>query len=269
MFEASEHPMLESPYCYNISTMEKNVQENTIRLNKYLANLGICARRDVKQFLKIKNVTVNGERVKESGTRINPTVDDIKVNGNKIKQPKLVYFLLNKPKGIISTTSDEYGRKNVTALVPKSGKIYPVGRLDKDTTGLILLTNDGELTNLLTHPRFHIYKTYRLNIVGRVSKEQLRALQNGVLLNDGITAPARVKVLSINNGKTLLEMTIHEGRNRQIRRMCETVGLELLELDRVTFGPLNKGSLPLGKFRELRGDEILALRNASKDKKSI
>lgn len=246
--------------------MEKTIQDNTIRLNKYLANLGICARRDVKQFLKTESVTVNGERVKESGTRIDPAIDDIRINGNNVKQPQMVYYLLNKPKGIISTTADEYGRKNVTSLVPKVGKIYPVGRLDKDTTGLILLTNDGELTNLLTHPSFHVDKTYQLTVRGFVTKEQLRALRNGVLLNDGITAPADVKIVRSNHLQTVLEMTIHEGRNRQIRRMCETVGIELIDLDRVTFGPVKKGPLPIGKFRELGADEIELLKHAAKKK---
>lgn len=246
--------------------MDDPTQSNTIRLNKYLANLGICARRDVKQFLKSKNVTINSERIRESGTRFYPSVDEILINGRKIMPPKLVYYLLNKPKGIISTTADEYGRKNVTALVPNVGKIYPVGRLDKDTTGLILLTNDGALTNILTHPSFHVHKTYRLHILGNISKEQRKALQNGVLLSDGITAPAQVKIISSNNGRTLLEMTIHEGRNRQIRRMCETVGLNLLDLDRVTFGPIQKGSLSLGKFRELQEDEIASLKRVAQKK---
>lgn len=242
--------------------MEEQSSDNTVRLNKYLANLGICARRDVKQFLKTKNVTINGERVRESGTRFNPTVDEVLINGNKIKQPKPVYFLLNKPTGIISTTSDEYGRKNVTSLVPKVGKIYPVGRLDKDTTGLILLTNDGELTNLLTHPSFHVDKMYQLTIKGFVSKEQLKALRAGVLLDDGITAPAEVKVIKSDRMQTILEMVLHEGRNRQIRRMCETVGAELVALDRIKFGPISKGNLKVGSFRELTHAEIQSLKNA-------
>jgi 23S rRNA pseudouridine2605 synthase len=243
--------------------MASAMEENTIRLNKYLANLGVCARRDVKALLKSQNVTVNGERVKEQGVRINPQKDDIRLNGKRLQPPTLVYYLVNKPKGIISTTSDEYGRKNVTSLVPKVGKIYPVGRLDKDTTGLILLTNDGELTNLLTHPSYHVYKMYRLIVAGRMTKEQLRALRNGVLLTDGITAPAQVKIIKEDSHQTILEMTIHEGRNRQIRRMCETVGAELLELDRVKFGPLSKGNVGLGKYRELKTEEIQSLRSTA------
>jgi 23S rRNA pseudouridine2605 synthase len=239
------------------------MEENTIRLNKYLANLGVCARRDVKALLKSQNVTVNGERVKEQGVRIDPQKDDVQLNGKKLQPPKAVYYLVNKPKGIISTTSDEYGRKNITSLVPKVGKIYPVGRLDKETTGLILLTNDGELTNLLTHPSYHVYKVYRLIIAGRATKEQLRALRNGVLLTDGITAPAQVKIVKENRDQSVLEITIHEGRNRQIRRMCETVGIELQDLDRIKFGPIEKGNLGIGKYRELKETEIQALRKAA------
>src|SRR5579871_2836420 len=163
------------------------MEENTIRLNTYLAHLDLCSRRKVGELLKKKVVTVNGERVKEPGVRINPETDDIRLNGHKLKLPELKYYLVNKPKGVISTTSDEYGRKNVTTLIPRTKRIYPVGRLDKDTTGLIILTNDGSLTNLLTHPRYHVYKVYRLTIDGRLQRRQFLALQNGVMLDDGLT----------------------------------------------------------------------------------
>lgn len=236
---------------------------HTIRLNKFLANIGVCARREVKQLLKSQQVTVNGERVKEQGVRIDPATDDIRLNGKKLQEPKKVYFLVNKPKGIISTTADEYGRKNVTSLVPKVGKVFPVGRLDKDTTGLIIVTNDGELTNLLTHPSHHVNKTYRLHINGSITKEQIRALRNGVLLQDGITAPAEVSVIASNKLQTVIEMTIHEGRNRQIRRMCETVGAPLNELDRVKFGPITKDNLKIGTYRELTQKEVASLRMAA------
>ncbi|HVA97118.1 MAG TPA: pseudouridine synthase [Candidatus Acidoferrales bacterium] len=239
------------------------MNESTIRLNKYLANMGICSRRDVKDYLKTNNVTVNGERVKESGIRIDPDKDDIRLNGNKIKQPEYVYYLLNKPKDIVSTTADEYNRKNVTSFITTKERIYPVGRLDKDTTGLILLTNDGELTNLLTHPRYHVDKTYQLTIEGSVDDVQLRALRNGVLLDDGITAPAEVWIVKKERAITQLEMTIHEGRNRQIRRMCDTVGLRLTELKRIKFGPIEIDKLAEGKFRQLTDKEIKSLKNAA------
>lgn len=238
------------------------MEETTVRLNKFLANLGVASRRDIATLLKQQVVTVNGNRVKESGFRIDPKTDDIRLNGKKIEQPELVYYLLNKPKGIVSTTADEYGRKNVTSLIPTKERIYPVGRLDKDTTGLLILTNDGELTNLLTHPRFHVDKIYRLTIAGQVTNAQLHALRNGVLLEDGITAPAAVTVLSKNQ----IEMKIHEGRNRQIRRMCETVGITLLELQRIKFGPIPIGNLTEGNYRKLTDEEINTLQKAGKNK---
>ncbi len=240
------------------------MEEHTIRLNKYLANLGICARRDVKQLLKDKTVTVNGERAKEQGIRIDPEKDDIRIDGKKLEAPKLVYYLVNKPKGIVSTTSDEFGRANVTSLVPSGQRVYPVGRLDKDTTGLIILTNDGELTNLLTHPRYHVDKVYKLTIAGSLDRYQLRALRRGVLLDDGITYPAEVTVVSESGGRSIVEMKIHEGRNRQIRRMCETVGANLLELQRITFGPIPLSNLKEGKYRDITPKEIDMLRQSAK-----
>jgi len=241
----------------------------SVRLNKYLANLGVCARRDVKQLLKDQIVTVNGERVKEPGLRIDPAKDSILLNGRKLKAPQFVYYLVNKPKRVVSTTADEYGRKNVISLIPTKERIYPVGRLDKDTTGLLLLTNDGELTNLLIHPRYHVDKTYRLTISGKVNDAQLRALRNGVLLDDGITAPAKLSIIRSTNTVSLLEMTIHEGRNRQIRRMCETVGVSLLELQRIKFGPLEIRNLKEGKFRELSRDEVQELKKIAEHKQLI
>lgn len=232
----------------------------TIRLNKYLANLGVASRREIKLLLKQQIVTVNGQRIKESGFRIDPKLDDIRLNGKKILPPTLVYYLLNKPKGIVSTTADEFGRKNVTSLIPTKVRIYPVGRLDKDTTGLIILTNDGELTNLLIHPKYHVDKVYRLRIEGNIDQAQLNALRHGVLLDDGITYPAKVTILKTANRVTFLEMTIHEGRNRQIRRMCETVGVKLLELARIKFGPINIGNLREGQFRRLTESEVSSLK---------
>jgi 23S rRNA pseudouridine2605 synthase len=229
--------------------------DNSIRLNKYLANLGICSRRNVESFLKEHTVTVNGQKVTEPGIRINTKNDTILLNGNKIKKPNFVYYLLNKPKGVVSTTSDEYGRKNVISLIPTNERIYPIGRLDKDTSGLLLLTNDGNLTNHLIHPRYHVDKIYRLTIRGQANDAQLKALRNGVLLEDGITSPAKVSVLKIGTTSEI-EMTIHEGKNRQIRRMCETVGIYLLELQRIKFGPISLGKIKEGEHRLLTENEI-------------
>lgn len=234
-----------------------------VRIDKYLSGLGVCSRREVEKLLKKEQLTVNGQRVFEPGVRIEPDSDEIKLNGKALRTPKLVYYLLNKPIGIISTTDDEFGRTGVTALVNTKERVYPVGRLDRDTSGLILLTNDGELTNILTHPRYHIPKTYRLKIKGTATDEQLTAFRNGVLLEDGLTAPAEVLKISATRDSIVLEVTLYEGRNRQIRRMCDALGLPLCSLERIRFGPLGIGTLKPGEYRELSQEEIQALRNAA------
>lgn len=236
------------------------MQNSTIRLDKYLSGNGYTSRRGVKQFLKSENVTVNGKRVRESGTRIDIKKDDVKINGKKIKQTNFVYYLLNKPKGIISTSSDEFDREDVTDLVPNETRVYPVGRLDKETHGLILLTNDGELTNKLTHPSSHVSKIYLLEIKGRFSDGKIEKLKNGIMLNDGITNPAKVKKLKETETTTILEMEIFEGRNRQIRRMCEAIFLPLIDLKRIQIGPIKLEGLKEGKYRLLNESEINVLR---------
>lgn len=236
-------------------------QAETIRLDKLLSSAGIISRRGVKQLLKEQDVTVNGKRVTESGIRIAPS-DIVLLNGQKIKKPGFVYFVLNKPMGIISTTSDEFGRDTVTSLIDTTERIYPVGRLDKDTHGLVLLTNDGELTHQLIHPRYHVAKVYRLIIAGKPTQKQIEQLQKGVILTDGITLPAKVTVVSQSAEESVLEVSIHEGRNRQVRRMCEAVGIDLLDLQRIAFGPLHLGDIQKGKYRALSKKEIQSLKDA-------
>ena len=232
------------------------MQTLTIRLDKLLSNNGYISRRGVKSFLKNETVTVNGKRVRESGTRIDTKKDEVKINGKKVKESVNVYYLLNKPKGIISTSSDEFDRENVTDLVPTDTRIYPVGRLDKDTHGLILLTNDGELTNKLTHPSSHVSKIYLLEIKGRVSDGKIEKLKNGIILTDGITNKANVKRIKETETKTILQMEIFEGRYRQIRRMCEAIFLDLIDLKRIQLGPIKIEGLKEGKYRVLTKDEI-------------
>ncbi len=236
---------------------------STIRLDKFLANNGYASRRGIKDLLKYQNVTVNGKKVKESGTRINPETDMVKINGETVKATKFVYYLLNKPKGIISTSSDEFDRENVTNLVPTGHRVYPVGRLDKDTHGLILLTNDGELTHKLTHPKFHVTKKYLLEIAGSVSDGKIEKLRNGIILSDGITSPANVKRIKEKEKSVVIEMEIFEGRYRQIRRMCEAIFLNLLDLKRIQFGPIKIGELKEGKYRNLTENEVEALRKST------
>ena len=239
------------------------METNTQRLDKYLSRLGICSRRNVGKLLKEKNVMVNGTPATEPGLRIDPGKDAINLDGKRIKTPRLVYYLVNKPKGIVSTVSDEMGRTNVTALIPAAERIFPVGRLDKDTTGLLLLTNDGELTNLLTHPRYQVHKVYRLKIKGKINQPQLRSLRNGVRLHDGKTAPAEVSIVKEGYSFSYLEITLHEGKNRQIRRMCEAVRINLLELSRIQFGPISIGTIKEGAYRELTDAEVDDLRKTA------
>jgi 23S rRNA pseudouridine2605 synthase len=239
------------------------MQDSTIRLDKFLANNGYASRRGVKYFLKTENVTVNGKRMRESGFRIDLENDDIRINLKKIKNTKHVYYVLNKPKGIISTSSDEFDRENVTNLVPNDIRVYPVGRLDKDTHGLILLTNDGDLTHKLTHPKFHVSKKYILEITGSVSDAKIEKLKNGIILSDGITAPAKARKVKENESSTIIEMEIFEGRYRQIRRMCDAIFLPLTDLKRIQFGPIRIEKLKEGNFRELTSEEVELLKRAT------
>ena len=238
--------------------------ENTVRVDKYLSSMGICARRMVDYFLRKNKVTLNGEEVKEGGVRFDPNIDELLVKGQKIQTPQKVYFLLNKPKGIISTASDEFHRKNVVKLIKTPERIFPVGRLDQDTTGLLLLTNDGEFTNLLIHPRYHVAKIYELTVNGKVESAKIERFAKGVMLEDGMTRPAEVKNVRVNNGKTLFTAILHEGRKRQIRRMCEELKIPLIELKRIQFGTLKLGNLKEGQYRTLTPQEITELISLSK-----
>ncbi len=241
-----------------------NTESNqTVRLDKFLANNGYASRRGIKDLLKYQKVEVNGKSAKESGIRIDPTKDIVTINGKRIKNTKFVYYLLNKPKGIISTSSDEFDRENVTQMVPNTFRVYPVGRLDKETHGLILLTNDGELTHKLTHPKFHVSKKYILEIKGNVSEEKIKKLENGIILSDGITQPANVKKVKQTEMTTILEMEIFEGRYRQIRRMCDAIFLPLLDLKRIKFGPIRIADLKEGKYRILTEQEVESLKKAT------
>lgn len=235
------------------------MKQKTIRADKLLSSLGLASRRGVEQFIKSNLVTADGVKIIEHGQRVNVKAE-IKVHGKALTKPKKVYFLINKPKGIVSTASDEFGRKNVVSLVKTTERIFPVGRLDRDTHGLLLLTNDGELTNMLIHPKYHIGKTYLLKIKGPVAPNQVEKLSNGVELEDGVTAKAQVNVLQRRKDGTIVEMTIYEGKKRQIRRMCEAVKLPLVDLQRVKFGNLELGELKPGEYRALSGKEVESLK---------
>jgi 23S rRNA pseudouridine2605 synthase len=237
--------------------------KDTVRIDKYLANNGYCSRRDVESFLKKNNVTVNGETVFEHGVRINPSTDKILINGKSIKPPRLVYYMLNKPAGYISTVHDEKGRKTILSLIKTKERVYPIGRLDQETTGIILFTNDGDFANLLIHPRYHVPKTYEALINGYVPDATVSKLRNGIKLDDGRTQPADITIMTTNEKQTVLRIVLYEGKKRQIRRMCETLKLQLVELKRTRFGPVSLGKLASGKFRELTRAEIRELREES------
>jgi 23S rRNA pseudouridine2605 synthase len=232
-----------------------------MRLAKYLAHAGVASRRAAETVIADGRVRVDGEIVLDPARDVG---DDsgVMVDGRALDGPQArVVYAVNKPLGVVSTARDSHGRRTVVELVPAQGlRLYPVGRLDADSSGLILLTNDGELANRLTHPRFEVEKTYRATLGGAPAGDGvLRALRRGVELGDGPTAPARVRRL----GKNEIEITIHEGRNRQVRRMCEAVGRPVEALERVAFGPLRLGSLAAGEHRRLTEREIEGLRALS------
>ncbi len=239
------------------------VKNSSVWLIKYLASIGVTSRRKVEELIKSGKVSVNGKIVKEPATKIDPKKDEILVNGQKIeaKNEEFIYILLNKPKGIVSTVSDELGRKTVLDLVKIPQRIYPVGRLDQDSRGLIILTNDGDLTLKLTHPKFHLEKTYHALIPGKINNTQLEMLRNGIFLKEGKTAPAKVYLIWEKFNRTLLEITLFEGKNRQIRRMLGRLNLELLDLQRVSIGKIGIGNLKEGEYRYLSVKELENLRS--------
>jgi 23S rRNA pseudouridine2605 synthase len=231
-----------------------------MRLAKYLASAGVASRRAAEEIVRAGRVTVRGAEVTDPARDVGPD-DEVAVDGESVRPERaLVVYAVNKPPGVVSTARDPQGRPTVVGLVPAGPRLYPVGRLDIDTTGLILLTNDGELAHRLTHPRFEVPKTYRA-VVSRppVRDAAIRALRAGVVLDDGRTAPARVRRLAPDT----LELTIHEGRKRQVRRMCEQVGHPVRRLERVAFGRLELGSLRPGSYRRLNPTEVAALSAAS------
>ncbi|WP_438445559.1 pseudouridine synthase [Gorillibacterium sp. sgz5001074] len=233
------------------------------RLQKVLAQAGIASRRKCEEYITSGRVMVNDVLVTELGTKVDPTVDVILVDGRPIRSQSKIYLMLNKPKGVITSAKDPEGRKVVTDFLPGvKERVYPVGRLDYDTEGLLILTNDGEFANLLTHPKHHIPRTYHATVKGNIHGNVLDKLKAGVKLEDGMTAPAEVDYHDINPDKneTVVTITIFEGRNRQVRRMFEAVNHPVIRLKRVMFGSLGLTGLPRGKYRKLLPAEVKALR---------
>ena len=235
---------------------------STVRLQKYFTDCGVLSRRAAEEEIRAGKVTVNGIRA-EIGQRIDPLADTVCWRGKEIKPTAAAhhYILLNKPRGFVTSLSDEKGRKTVADLVASVGvRLYPVGRLDMDSDGLLLMTDDGDLTNRLTHPRHEIPKHYRVTVKGAVSAEALARLREPFLLDRYKTLPVAVEVLCAEGGSTHLSFTLLEGRNRQIRRMCEEVGLRITRLTRVAIGSITLGNLKEGPYRSLTPTEVAYLK---------
>lgn len=233
------------------------------RLQKFMAHSGVASRRKCEELIRAGKVKVNGKVIQELGTKVDTQKDIVEVLGKQIKSDEAkVYFLLNKPRGILSSVRDDRGRKTVVSLIKDPGvRLYPVGRLDYNTEGLLLLTNDGELTNRLIHPRYKVDKTYFAQVKGIPDKIKLDKLREGIDLEDGKTNPAEVKLLKVDKDISDLEITIHEGRNRQVRRMFDSIGHPVLRLKRIKFGFLNLGKLKPGEYRRLTPREVERLYN--------
>lgn len=231
-----------------------------IRLQKYLASAGVASRRKCEELILDGKIEVNGKIITELGTKIDPKKDEVKCNGKIIKsEEEKVYILLNKPIGYVTTAKEQFGRDMVLDLVKINKRIVPVGRLDMYTSGALILTNDGEFVNKLTHPSHEIDKTYNVTVKGIVTKEEIENLKKGVLIDDDyITKPAKVKILKIDEEKKIsrIQITIHEGKNRQVRKMCEAIGKKVLALHRCKIGNIDVKSLKLGEWRYLSKKEV-------------
>lgn len=240
-----------------------------IRLQKYLSMAGICSRRAGEKLMQSGRVTVNGTTVTKMGVTVDPEKDKVEVDGQRVKSvPAHQYILLYKPVGYVTTLKDEFGRPTVRQLVSgANARVYPVGRLDLDTSGLLLLTNDGELANRLMHPSYGVEKEYVVKVHDVPSPETLATLSKGVKLDDGMTSPAKVSVVKGGRLTTVLSLIIKEGRNRQVRRMLEAVDHPVVSLKRVRFGPLTLSGLQEGQWRHLADHELAELKRAVRAKR--
>ena len=233
-----------------------------MRLQKYLAECGIASRRKCEEYIIQGKVEVNGKIVTELGTKIDFEKDNIKFNNKEIKpEKKHVYILLNKPIGYVTTADDQFGRDTVLDLVKVKERIVPVGRLDMYTSGALILTNDGDFVYKVTHPKHEINKTYNATLKGIIQNDEVERLKKGVKIEDYTTKPAKVKILKTDTEKDIsrIEITIHEGKNRQVRKMCEAIGRNVIALHRSKIGSINVKDLPLGKWRYLTSKEVKSI----------
>jgi len=231
-----------------------------LRLQKYLAEAGIASRRKCEEFIAEGKVKVNGQVVTELGTKINPSLDKVEYNNKiiKLEDKEFTYILLNKPIDYVTTVKDQFNRNTVLDLVNINKRLVPVGRLDMYTSGALILTDDGDFVYKITHPKHEITKTYTVTLKGIVTKEEVALLENGVDIGDFITSKAKVKILKtdLEQNKSRLEITIHEGKNRQVRRMCEAIGKKVLALHRSKIGNINVKDLKIGTWRYLKKSEV-------------
>ena len=243
----------------NYRRKERIMESEKIRVQKIIADAGIASRRKAEELIERGAVTVNGRRAR-LGDKADPQRDRINVAGRDIvlrKNAKKYYIMLHKPRGFITTMNDEGGRKCVAELVDDiPARLFPVGRLDRESEGLLLMTNDGEFANMVSHPSAHFPKTYRVTVHPAINEEQLTRITAGVVIDGRTSVPASVRVLVSERGRTVLEIVLEEGRNRQIRKMCEALGLETARLKRTAVGPLRLGMLKPGKWRELTQEEL-------------
>lgn len=234
-----------------------------VRLQKYLANCGIASRRKSEELILQGKISINGNKITELGIKINPDKDIVEYNGKKVElESENVYILLNKPIGYVTTVKDQFNRDSVLDLVKTNKRLVPVGRLDMYTSGALILTNDGDFVYRVTHPKHEIEKTYTVTIVGIVTIEEVEQLKKGVKIEDYITKPAKVKILKTDEEKnqSRLEITIHEGKNRQVRKMCEAINHKVIALHRSKIGNISVKDLSLGKWRYLTKKEIESMK---------
>lgn len=241
-----------------------------MRLQRFLARSGVASRRGSEDLMTAGRVTVNGRVVSELGSKIDPAVDEVAVDGVPVRLgSKPVYLMLNKPAGYLTTMHDEIGRPCVAELVPckRYPGLFPVGRLDKDTTGLLLFTTDGDMGQRLLHPSRHVWKTYEALVEGTVAERELEPFRQGIEIDDGPCQPARCRILEAERGRreSWIEVSIHEGRKNQVKRMCARIGHPVIQLHRRSFGPLEVGELLLGQWRELTEEEVADLEAGKQD----
>lgn len=240
---------------------EHHADTEEIRLNKYISNAGVCSRRQADDYIKEGYVTVNGETILEMGYKVQAK-DDVRFKGKKVENERKVYILMNKPKSLLTTTADEHNRKTVMDLVStvKNARIYPVGRLDRNTTGVLIMTNDGELAQKLSHPSGNITKVYQVELNNPLKPEDLLKIKKGVQLEDGLAEVDEIDYTLPRGDDRHVGVELHSGKNRIVRRIFEELGYEVVKLDRVLYGGLTKKNLPRGKWRFLTDKEIIFLK---------